>query len=86
MPNYDSYLYANGALRLTRHGKGRGGNVLVFEHDDGKIDQCELADDKADILDRIENASGKLTEADARSVFDVIRSVHAIPGSSHIAA
>ncbi len=29
MPTFDTYLYANGALRLTRHGDRAGGTVLM---------------------------------------------------------
>jgi hypothetical protein len=39
----DTTLYANGALRLSRHGAGRGGNVLVHVPS-GKQLQIEDAD------------------------------------------
>jgi hypothetical protein len=92
MPNYDTYIYANGALRLTRHGKNRGGNVLVYEHD-GKTDQCEIDDDKVAHVARFLGDNLPFS-ASAEGVslnywgakFDVIRSVHAIPGSTRLAA
>lgn len=37
-------LFFNGALRLTRHGAGQGGNVLVFDKGDS-TEQFEIADD-----------------------------------------
>ncbi len=47
-------LYANGALRLTRHGAGRGGNILVLEVDGhGATEQVEISDDGADRIDDV---------------------------------
>lgn len=90
MTTLDPILYANGALRLTRHGPKAGGNILVLTHPDGRTDQCEIADDKIAKID--EFLSGNLDAylssppTSARSRFDVIRSVHAVPGSTRLAA
>jgi hypothetical protein len=43
-------LYANGALRLTRHGAGKGGNVLVHIPT-GR--QCNVSDHIAVSIDRV---------------------------------
>jgi len=40
----DTTLYANGALRLSRHGAGRGGNVLTLVHSDNHTEQLQLTD------------------------------------------
>lgn len=37
----DTTIYANGALRLSRHGAGKGGDVLVLEHD-GRTSQFDV--------------------------------------------
>lgn len=78
MTTIDTTLYANGALRLTRHGAGRGGNVLLLVNNgNGRTEQCELTDAKADELEAGFLQSGSAPIA----MFDVIRSIHAIPGS-----
>lgn len=43
----DTTLYANGALRLSRHGAGRGGNVLRIEGalDGGTDEQFTVSPD-----------------------------------------
>lgn len=55
-------LYANGALRLTRHGAGRGGNILVLERDDGTTDQVELPEDKLqDAVIQLNHMNGRVS-------------------------
>jgi hypothetical protein len=46
----DPILYANGALRLTRHGAGKGDTVLVLELGGSVRDQLEVADDLTEPL------------------------------------
>ena len=43
----DTTLYANGALRLSRHGAGKGGNVLRIEGalDGGEDEQFTISPD-----------------------------------------
>lgn len=50
MAHIDITLYANGALRLSRHGKGRGGNVLMHVAS-GR--QVNVSDATAQIIDDV---------------------------------
>ena len=48
-------LYANGALRLTRHGAGKGDTVLLFTHHDGVVEQFTVPDaETRDLADDVE--------------------------------
>lgn len=66
-------LYANGALRLTRHGTGKGGNVLVFVPTG---EQCEVSDKHVDTIDwvlsRTDSSSAKAVE-NAKNYFEYVR-------------
>lgn len=43
MANIDTYIFANGKLKLAIHGPRRGGNVLML--DDGtSTKQCQIGD------------------------------------------
>jgi hypothetical protein len=74
-------LYANGALRLTRHGAGKGGNILVLEVDgEGTTEQVELTDqgvlDFERLVAKYEQeacAEVALNETDARPLFNAAR-------------
>jgi hypothetical protein len=45
----DTTLYADGALRLSRHGAGRGGNVLMHV---ASGQQCNVTDRQLEIVER----------------------------------
>jgi len=46
----DTTNHLNGTLRLSRHGAGRGGNVLMHV---GTNSQCEISDDGVDKLEEV---------------------------------
>lgn len=61
-------LYANGALRLTRHGAGKGGNVLVLEGEHTR--QLDIPDQYLPTLDNfILRNVGRMTTAE---MFDFV--------------
>jgi hypothetical protein len=43
-------LYANGTLRLTRHGRGKGGNILMHVPTNS---QCEISDKGVEQIDEV---------------------------------
>jgi hypothetical protein len=46
----DTALYANGALRLSRHGAGKGGNVLTHLATNSSV---EISDEGAERIDEV---------------------------------
>jgi hypothetical protein len=68
MPNYDSYLYANGALRLTRHGDRAGGTVLVLTTCGKQFSVCDA--ETRDLTDEIVKLVA--STPDAEDVFDTL--------------
>lgn len=79
MADIDTYLFANGQLRLSIHGAKRGGNVLVYEHD-GRTSQCEITDYAVVPLSR------RLAESTepASKLFANIAAYIAIPGTVRV--
>jgi hypothetical protein len=72
----DTTLYANGALRLSRHGAGRGGNVLMLDHN-GTTDQCNLSDAIADLVEQtLTKWDGEHADYDADSYFAQVKGWH----------
>lgn len=71
----DTTLYANGALRLSRHGAGRGGNILVHTASGQSVD---LKDKDASVVDeRIKGMLGKGSSETA--VFNYFAFVYGAP-------
>lgn len=73
MAHIDITLYANGALRLTRHGRGRGGNVLMHAPTG---EQCDVNDSHADTIDTIlsdPDSSSARSPENAREYFEHVR-------------
>jgi hypothetical protein len=66
----DTTLYANGALRLSRHGAGRGGNVLVHVAS-GR--QVQLTDVTADEVDRTLTHPANIGVVDIDNYFEGVK-------------
>jgi len=72
----DTTLYCNGALRLSRHGKGRGGNILLLTQGDGEggrhVEQITIPDA---IVADVEYFIGvdSSVDGDARRVYDLAK-------------
>ena len=54
----DTTLYANGALRLSRHGAGKGGDILVHTATGKQLELPEDSDAAAIIADELANGYG----------------------------
>ena len=72
MPYFDTYLYANGALRLTQHGDRAGGTVLMHV---GSGAQFNVPDNRTRQL-AVEIADWLLFEFDPERTFVVCRAIY----------
>jgi hypothetical protein len=76
----DTTLYANGALRLSRHGAGRGGNVLMHIASGA---QCVIDDLWLNnVTRRLEGMSGDFALHVEEDFNDIVR-LYANPSSSN---
>ena len=80
MANIDTYIFANGKLKLAIHGPRRGGNVLVYEHD-GRTSQCEISDDYLDTVARHLTFAGRAEHLNVTEFFTALAEDFGIPGT-----
>lgn len=81
----DTTLYANGALRLSRHGAGKGGNVLVHV---ASGQQVEITDEGAERIAEVDqnfanSNSQREFVADAVQLYNHMRTWFAVPAPAH---
>lgn len=69
----DTTNYLNGTLRLSRHGRGRGGNILMHI---GTKSLCEISDAGVDKLEEVIARDRRVHSDRSFAIFNYMKNFH----------